>query len=52
MGHLFCVKSEIFGLYNVEVPVNGEMSKIPRVDRYDGVMSAHIETNRRGLRMM
>lgn len=52
MGDLFCVRSEIFGLYNVEVPLNGETSKLPRIDQHDGVMSAHIEVKRMGLRMM
>lgn len=52
MGQLFCVKSEIFGLYKVEVPLNGELTRIPRVDHHSGVMSAHIEIKRMGLRMM
>lgn len=51
-GPMLCVRSEIFGLYNVDIPLSGETRKVPRIDRHDGVMSAHIENKRKGLRMI
>jgi len=49
---MFSVRSEIFGLYDVDVPLNGDSTKVPRIDRHNGIMLAHIEIKRMGLRMI